>query len=150
MMKKIFFAVVTAAVALFGFTGCEELETKDVFVSIIANFGTTGSMDNLSNAMALKSDIENIFVSEMKKAAGAVEYPDLTTSVLFKAQTSEKVLKATILTAAEKADKAVKTKYGDGTTMNVPDYVNFLDIVVSYNWNSEPTEAVRCVYKEKK
>lgn len=149
-MKKIFFAVVTAAVALFGFTGCEELETKDVFVSIVANFGTTGSMDNLSNAMALKSDIENIFVSEMKKAVGAVEYPDLTTSVLFKAQTSEKVLKATILTAAEKADKAVKTKYGDGTTMNVPDYVNFLDIVVSYNWNSEPTEAVRCVYKEKK
>ncbi len=92
-MKKIFLAVVTAAVALFGFTGCEELETKDVFVSIVANFGTTGSMDNLSNAMALKSDIENIFVSEMKKAAGAVEYPDLTTSVLFKAQTSEKVLK---------------------------------------------------------
>lgn len=149
-MKKIFLAVVTAAVALFGFTGCEELETKDVFVSIVANFGTTGSMDNLSNAMALKSDIENIFVSEMKKAAGAVEYPDLTTSVLFKAQTSEKVLKATILTAAEKADKAVKNKYGDGTTMNVPDYVDFLDIVVSYNWNSEPTEAVRCVYKEKK
>lgn len=149
-MKKIFLAVVTAAVALFGFTGCEELETKDVFVSIVANFGTTGSMDDLSNVMALKSDIENIFVSEMKKAAGAVEYPDLTTSVLFKAQTSEKILKATILTAAEKADKAVKTKYGDGTTMNVPDYVNFLDIVVSYNWNSEPTEAVRCVYKEKK
>lgn len=149
-MKKIFLAVVTAAVALFGFTGCEELETKDVFVSVVANFGTTGSMDDLSNVMALKSDIENIFVSEMKKAAGAVEYPDLTTSVLFKAQTSEKVLKATILTAAEKADKAVKTKYGDGTTMNVPDYVNFLDIVVSYNWNSEPTEAVRCVYKEKK
>lgn len=147
-MKKIFFAVVTAAVALFGFTGCEELETKDVFVSVVANFGTTGSMDNLSNAMALKSDIENIFVSEMK-VAGAVEYPDLTTSVLFKAQTSE-VLKATILTAAEKADKAVKTKYGDGTTMNVPDYMDFLDIVVSYNWNSEPTEAVRCVYKEKK
>lgn len=149
-MKKIFLAVVTAAVALFGFTGCEELETKDVFVSVVANFGTTGSMDDLSNVMALKSDIENIFVSEMKKAAGAVEYPDLTTSVLFKAQTSEKILKATILTAAEKADKAVKTKYGDGTTMNVPDYVNFLDIVVSYNWNSEPTEAVRCVYKEKK
>lgn len=149
-MKKIFLAVVTAAVALFGFTGCEELETKDVFVSIVANFGMTGSRDDLSNVMALKSDIENIFVSEMKKAAGAVEYPDLTTSVLFKAQTSEKVLKATILTAAEKADKAVKTKYGDGTTMNVPDYVNFLDIVVSYNWNSEPTEAVRCVYKEKK
>lgn len=149
-MKKIFLAVVTAAVALFGFTGCEELETKDVFVSIVANFGATGSMDDLSNVMALKSDIENIFVSEMKKAAGAVEYPDLTTSVLFKAQTSEKILKATILTAAEKADKAVKTKYGDGTTMNVPDYVNFLDIVVSYNWNSEPTEAVRCVYKEKK
>lgn len=149
MMKKIFLAVVTAAVALFGFTGCEELETKDVFVSIVANFGTTGSMDDISNAMALKSDIENIFVSEMK-AAGAVEYPDLTTSVLFKAQTSEKILKATILTAAEKADKAVKTKYGDGATMNVPGYVNFLDIVVSYNWNSEPTEAVRCVYKEKK
>lgn len=149
-MKKIFLAVVTAAVALFGFTGCEELETKDVFVSIVANFGMTGSRDDLSNVMTLKSDIENIFVSEMKKAAGAVEYPDLTTSVLFKAQTSEKVLKATILTAAEKADKAVKTKYGDGTTMNVPDYVNFLDIVVSYNWNSEPTEAVRCVYKEKK
>lgn len=143
-------AVVTAAVALFGFTGCEELETKDVFVSIVANFGMTGSRDDLSNVMALKSDIENIFVSEMKKAAGAVEYSDLTTSVLFKAQTSEKILKATILTAAEKADKAVKTKYGDGTTMNVPDYVNFLDIVVSYNWNSEPTEAVRCVYKEKK
>lgn len=149
-MKKIFLAVVTAAVALFGFTGCEESETKDVFVSIVANFGMTGSRDDLSNVMALKSDIENIFVSEMKKAAGAVEYPDLTTSVLFKAQTSEKILKATILTAAEKADKAVKTKYGDGTTMNVPDYVNFLDIVVSYNWNSEPTEAVRCVYKEKK
>lgn len=149
-MKKIFLAVVTAAVALFGFTGCEELETKDVFVSVVANFGMTGSRDDLSNVMALKSDIENIFVSEMKKAAGAVEYPDLTTSVLFKAQTSEKILKATILTAAEKADKAVKTKYGDGTTMNVPDYVNFLDIVVSYNWNSEPTEAVRCVYKEKK
>lgn len=149
-MKKIFLAVVTAAVALFGFTGCEELETKDVFVSVVANFGMTGSRDDLSNVMALKSDIENIFVSEIKKAAGAVEYPDLTTSVLFKAQTSEKILKATILTAAEKADKAVKTKYGDGTTMNVPDYVNFLDIVVSYNWNSEPTEAVRCVYKEKK
>ena len=124
-MKKIFFAVATAAVALFGLTGCGETVSKDVSVSAIADFGTSGSMENLSKAMTLKSDVEAIFMSEMK-AAGAVEF------------------------AAAKADKNVKTKYGDGTTMIVPDYMDFLSITVSYNWESEPTEAVTYTYKEKK
>lgn len=148
-MKKIFFAVATAAVALFGLSGCGETVSKDVPVSAIANFGTSGSMENLSKAMTLKSDIEAIFMSEMK-AAGAVEFATGTTTLIFKAQSSEASVKKTILDAAAKADKNVKTKYGDGTTMIVPDYMNFLSITVSYNWESEPTEAVTYTYKEKK
>lgn len=148
-MKKIFFAVATAAVALFGLSGCGETVSKDVPVSAIANFGTSGSMENLSKAMTLKSDIEAIFMSEMK-AAGAVEFATGTTTLIFKAQSSEASVKKTILDAAAKADKNVKTKYGDGTTMIVPDYMDFLSITVSYNWESEPTEAVTYTYKEKK
>lgn len=148
-MKKIFFAVATAAVALFGLTGCGEVVSKDVPVSAIADFGTSGSMENLSKAMTLKSDVEAIFMSEMK-AAGAVEFATGTTTLIFKAQSSEASVKKTILDAAAKADKNVKTKYGDGTTMTVPDYMDFLSITVSYNWESEPTEAVTYTYKEKK
>lgn len=148
-MKKIFFAVATAAVALFGLTGCGEVVSKDVSVSAIADFGTSGSMENLSKAMTLKSDVEAIFMSEMK-AAGAVEFATGTTALIFKAQSSEATVKNTILDAAAKADKNVKTKYGDGTTMTVPDYMDFLSITVSYNWESEPTEAVTYTYKEKK
>lgn len=147
-MKKIFFAVATAAVALFGLTGCGETISKDVSVSAIADFGTSGSMENLSKAMALKSDVEAIFMSEMK-AAGAVEFAAESTALIFKAQSSEAAVKKTILDAAAKADKDVKTKYGDGTTMNVPDYMDFLGITVFYNWESEPTEAVTYTYKEK-
>lgn len=148
-MKKIFFAVATAAVALFGLTGCGEVVSKDVSVSAIADFGTSGSMENLSKAMTLKSDVEAIFMSEMK-AAGAVEFAEGTTALIFKAQSSEATVKNTILDAAAKADKNVKTKYGDGATMTVPDYMDFLSITVSYNWESEPTEAVTYTYKEKK
>lgn len=148
-MKKIFFAVATAAVALFGLSGCGETVSKDVSVSAIADFGTSGSMENLSKAMTLKSDIEAIFMSEMK-AAGAVEFATGTTTLIFKAQSSEASVKKTILDATAKADKNVKTKYGDGTTMIVPDYMDFLSITVSYNWESEPTEAVTYTYKEKK
>ena len=143
-MKKVFFAVAVAAVALLGFTGCGETVSKDVSVSAIAYFG-----GSLPKAMTLKSDVEAIFMSEMK-AAGAVEFATEPTILIFKAQSSEASVKKTILDAAAKADKNVKTKYGDGTTMIVPDYMDYLRITVFYNWEAQPTEAVTYTYKEKK
>ena len=132
-MKKIFFAVATAIVALFGLNSCEETVSKDVTASAIANFEASGV-----DAITYKCAIEDMFMDEFV-AAGGQKMTQGT--ALFSAQSSEKTISETVKNAAEKADKAVKEKYGDGTTVAVPSNFTSLEIVVSYHWDSDKTIA---------
>lgn len=137
-MKKVFFAVAAAAVALLGFTSCGEIVEKDVTASAIAKFEATGL-----DAVSYKCAIEDMFMDEFVAAGGQ----KLTQgTAIFKAQTSEKAIKETVQAAAEKADKAVKAKYGDGTTVSVPVNFTSLEIGVSYYWDSDKTIATY-IYK---
>lgn len=132
-MKKIFFAVATAAVALFGLSGCGETVTKDVTASAIADFEASGL-----DAITYKCAIEDVFMDEFVAAGGQKATQG---TALFSAQNSEKAFKETVKNAAEKADKAVKEKYGDGETVAVPANFKSLSVTVSYNWDGEKTIA---------
>lgn len=133
-MKKIFFAVAAAAVVLLGFTGCGETVQKDAIASAFAHYGASGSGSAAFDAVSFKCKIEDAFTAEFVKE-GAILSSQGT--VFFKAMSSEKELKNKVTAAAKRADQAVKTQYGDGTTMNVPNYFTSLSITVSYDWDGE-------------
>ncbi len=151
-MKKVFFAVAAAAVALFSFTGCDETVTKDVAISYSTNIeysSTTG--DAAGTAGLTLGDLQEIYYAALKEIDGATPTFDssdnslLTNAVCLKAQTSEEKVKEIVLAVGEKADKAVKAKFGDPVIVN-PHYSN-LSITLYHNWSSTSTPVVTYKYE---
>lgn len=141
-MKKVFFAVATAAVALLGFTGCSETVSKDVAIS----FDTTGkeqtSGSETDNGLTMWA-LQSIYLTAMQEMEGAVPLGD--NSVYIKSQTSEKQVKDAVLAVGKKADQAVKAQYGD--PVMVSQSWSNLSITLYYNWTSEATAAVTYAYE---
>ncbi len=143
-MKKVFFAVAAAAVALFSFTGCGETVTKDVAISFTASGSYSSSTGDAAGTAGLtRGDLQQIYLAALKEIDGAIPLGD--NSVYIKAQTSEKTVKEIVLAAGEKADKAVKEKFGDPVIVN-PHWSN-LSVTLYHNWSSESTAVVTYKYE---
>ncbi len=141
-MKKVFFAVAAAAVALFSFTGCDETVTKDVTISFTTpDFAGNGSADTTKGLT--RWDLQDIYFAALKEIDGATQLDN--NSVCLKAQTSEEKVKEIVLAVGEKADKAVKAKFGDPVIVN-PHYSN-LSITLYHNWSSTSTPVVTYKYE---
>ncbi len=147
-MKKVFFAVAAAAVALFSFTGCDETVTKDVTISFTANGAYSSSTSSLYTGDTTDNgltrwDLQDIYFAALKEIDGATQLNN--NSVCLKAQTSEEKVKEIVLAVGEKADKAVKAKFGDPVIVN-PHYSN-LSITLYHNWSSTSTPVVTYKYE---
>lgn len=147
-MKKIFFAVVTAMVALFGLNSCEETYDKAVSVSFTSSgsfYQVSTSKDTTTyDAGATKWDLDAIYLAELQK----IGEPLSDNAVLLNHQTSEKAAKAKVLEAAANADKRVYEVYGVGDAIKVHRGWSDLSVTVYYNWDADPVEAVTYTYKD--
>lgn len=132
-MKKVFLAMATAVVALFGLTGCGEYVQKDVVASVVVNFGNASGA-SLSDVMAINTDVLNIFIDELMKMDGAQKFGD--NHVNLPKQTSEKAAAKAIKAACDNADIAVKAKYPTEASLAA---VSFLSVSVIYTWENETT-----------
>ena len=139
-MKKVFLAVATAVVALFGLTGCGEYVQKDVVASVSVGFGTAEGADGF-DALAINTDVMNIFVNELLKMDGAQKVGD--NHVNLPKQTSEKAAAKAIKAACADADAAVKAKYSTAASLAA---VSSLSVSVTYTWDTETV--LKYVYKE--
>ena len=139
-MKKVFLAVATAVVALFGLTGCGEYVQKDVVASVTVSFGTAEGADGF-DALAINTDVMNIFVNELLKMDGAQKFGD--NHINLPKQTSEKAATKAIKAACADADAAVKAKYSTAASLSA---VSSLSVSVTYTWDTETV--LKYVYKE--
>ena len=144
-MKKIFFAVATAAVALFGLTGCGETVTKDITVSAVDYFHYSGSSFDADGSNGVtRQQVQQTFMTELKK----IGTPATESAVVLQKQTDAKAVSKAIKEAADNADQIVRTMLGVPDKLD-PGY-SALSVVVSYTDFEDKKVELTYTYLEEK